>query len=109
SRTGSFPRGSRRGTPASRWMPGSGSRGRRQRPRPRTSAPGRPGARTRPPPPGSAYYRAFTETSYANGYVFDSALEIVAKERLGQDGVPDILAISLSTNDYVGDRRSAEH
>jgi predicted AlkP superfamily pyrophosphatase or phosphodiesterase len=52
--------------------------------------------------PGRAYYRAFTETSYANGYVFDSALEIVAKERLGQDGVPDILAISLSTNDYVG-------
>jgi len=52
--------------------------------------------------PGKAYYRAFTETAYANGYVFDSALEIVARERLGQDEIPDILAINLSTNDYVG-------
>ena len=52
--------------------------------------------------PGKAYYRAFTETSYANGYVFDSALEIVVREHLGQDEVPDILAINLSTNDYVG-------
>lgn len=52
--------------------------------------------------PGKAFYRALTETPYANGYVFDTAREIVAREHLGQDDAPDILAINLSTNDYVG-------
>jgi len=52
--------------------------------------------------PGKDFYKAFTATPYANQYVLDTARELVAREELGRDAVPDILAINLSTNDYVG-------
>jgi predicted AlkP superfamily pyrophosphatase or phosphodiesterase len=52
--------------------------------------------------PGPAFYKAFTYTPYANGYVLDTARELIRQEKLGQDETPDILAINLSTNDYIG-------
>ena len=52
--------------------------------------------------PGKAFYNAFTNTPFGNEYVLDTAREIVRQEKLGQDKIPDILAINLSTNDYVG-------
>jgi predicted AlkP superfamily pyrophosphatase or phosphodiesterase len=52
--------------------------------------------------PGKAFYRAFATTPFANDFVFDTARELISRERLGQDEIPDLLAISLSTNDYIG-------
>jgi predicted AlkP superfamily pyrophosphatase or phosphodiesterase len=52
----------------------------------------------------AANYNGFTLTPYANAFVFETAKRAVAAEKLGQrtDGVTDILAINLSTNDYIG-------
>ena len=51
----------------------------------------------------SELYRAFTLTPDANAYVFESAKRAVLSEKLGQHGAtPDLLALNLSTNDYVG-------
>lgn len=47
-------------------------------------------------------YRAFIFTPAANAMLFDAAAHAISAEHLGQDEVPDVLAISLSTNDYVG-------
>jgi predicted AlkP superfamily pyrophosphatase or phosphodiesterase len=52
--------------------------------------------------PGKAFYAAFTNTPYGNEYVLGTAEEILREEKLGQDEIPDILAINLSTNDYIG-------
>jgi predicted AlkP superfamily pyrophosphatase or phosphodiesterase len=52
--------------------------------------------------PGLNFYRAFTSSPYANEYVLETARQAVMAEHLGQDAVPDLLAINLSTNDYVG-------
>ena len=52
--------------------------------------------------PGKAFYAAFESTPYANEYVLETAEELIRREKLGQDAVPDILAINLSTNDYIG-------
>ncbi len=52
--------------------------------------------------PGKAFYGAFESTPYGNQYVLETAAELVRREKLGADGVPDLLAINLSTNDYIG-------
>jgi predicted AlkP superfamily pyrophosphatase or phosphodiesterase len=52
--------------------------------------------------PGPKFYAAFTATPFANRYVLDTAEEIVRQEKLGQDKIPDLLAINLSSNDYIG-------
>jgi len=52
--------------------------------------------------PGKAFYAAFESTPYANQYVLDTAEELIRKAELGQDAVPDLLAINFSTNDYIG-------
>lgn len=52
--------------------------------------------------PGKEFYRAFTTTPLANDYVLDSALELLGREGLGLDAVPDLLVINLSSNDYIG-------
>jgi predicted AlkP superfamily pyrophosphatase or phosphodiesterase len=52
--------------------------------------------------PGKDFYRAWATTPYANGYVLDTARRLIAAEKLGQDPIPDLLAINLSSNDYVG-------
>lgn len=52
--------------------------------------------------PGKAFYNAFTNSPFGNEYVLETAREILTREKLGQDEQPDILAINLSSNDYVG-------
>lgn len=47
-------------------------------------------------------YQPFTYAPDANEFVLRSALRAVAAEGLGADSIPDLLAINLSTNDYVG-------
>ncbi len=49
-----------------------------------------------------ANYRAFIDTPAANAFVFQTAERAIKEEGLGQHDDPDILAVSLSTNDYVG-------
>ncbi len=46
--------------------------------------------------------RAFALTPKGNDYVFSTAKRAIVAEKLGQDTVPDLLAINLSTNDYAG-------
>ena len=48
------------------------------------------------------YFRAFSNTPFANEYVFTTARKLISEEGLGQDEIPDILAINLSSNDYIG-------
>jgi len=52
--------------------------------------------------PGKDFYNAFTNSPFGNEYVLEMAREILTQEKLGQDELPDILAINLSSNDYVG-------
>lgn len=52
--------------------------------------------------PTTDNYRAFTFTPDANAFVFETARRAVLAEEMGKDQVPDLLAINLSTNDYVG-------
>ncbi|HEX2224972.1 MAG TPA: alkaline phosphatase family protein [Thermoanaerobaculia bacterium] len=52
--------------------------------------------------PGPAFYDAFTYTPFGNEYVLDTARELIRREGLGQDEVPDLLALNFSTNDYIG-------
>jgi len=48
-------------------------------------------------------YRAFTLTPAANAYVFSTAKQAVVAEKMGEQGdTPDLLAMVLATNDYVG-------
>ena len=50
-----------------------------------------------------ANYAAFTLTPAANDYVFATAKAAILAEKLGQRGdTPDLLALNLATNDYVG-------
>jgi predicted AlkP superfamily pyrophosphatase or phosphodiesterase len=51
---------------------------------------------------GKDYYAAFATTPFGNDYTLETARELVRRERLGQGEVPDLLAINLSSNDYVG-------
>jgi hypothetical protein len=50
----------------------------------------------------STNYGLFTLLPEANAFVFETARRAVRAEGLGQDEVPDLLGINLSTNDYVG-------
>jgi len=47
-------------------------------------------------------YFLFCLTPSANAFVFETARRAVIAEKLGQRGAPDLLAVNLSTNDYVG-------
>ncbi|NUL81520.1 MAG: alkaline phosphatase family protein [Armatimonadetes bacterium] len=57
---------------------------------------------TLPASPGQPLYKAFASSGYGNDYVFLTAMRAVEAEGLGADDTPDILAINLSTNDYIG-------
>ncbi len=50
----------------------------------------------------SANYHAFILNPAANAFVFESAQRAITAEKLGQRDTPDLLAISLSSNDYIG-------
>ncbi len=52
--------------------------------------------------PNAKYYNAFATTPFANEFVINSAERLIREEKLGQDEYPDILAINLSSNDYIG-------
>ena len=52
--------------------------------------------------PGKDFYAAFATTPFGNDYTLDTARELIRRERLGQGEVPDLLAINLSSNDYIG-------
>lgn len=45
---------------------------------------------------------AFTHTPFATQYELDAALAAIEGERLGDDAIPDLLAISLTPPDLVG-------
>ena len=51
---------------------------------------------------GKNKYRAWTTSAYGQQYVFDTVKTAITEEKLGQDDVPDLLAVNLATNDYVG-------
>jgi predicted AlkP superfamily pyrophosphatase or phosphodiesterase len=52
--------------------------------------------------PGADFYAAFATTPFGNDFTLDTARELIRRERLGQGEVPDLLAINLSSNDYIG-------
>lgn len=47
-------------------------------------------------------YSSFTVSSFGQEHAFATAQEAITQEQLGQDDVPDVLCLNLSTNDYVG-------
>ena len=51
--------------------------------------------------PGPAFYGSLLPSPFADALTLDFARAAIAAEGLGQDDVPDILAISLSGHDYV--------
>lgn len=52
--------------------------------------------------PGAAFYQAWTLSPGANAFTLDTAKAAVVSEHLGEDETPDLLAINLASNDYVG-------
>jgi len=57
---------------------------------------------SRPSRPGKDFYTALATTPFGNDFTLDTARELVRREGLGQGEVPDLLAINLSSNDYIG-------
>ena len=58
--------------------------------------------------PGPAFYGSLLPSPYADALTLDFARAAIKGEALGQDEVPDILAISLSGHDYVNHAYGAE-
>lgn len=58
--------------------------------------------------PGPAFYSALLRSPFADALALDFARAAIAGEQLGQDEVPDILAVSLSGHDYVNHAFGAE-
>lgn len=54
--------------------------------------------------PGTPVGEALRESGLGNEFLFRAAVDAVEAEGLGRDDVPDLLMLSLSTNDYVGHR-----
>ena len=52
--------------------------------------------------PGEAFYEAFAMTPFANQMVCDLAREAMDKENLGLHTDPDLLAVSFTANDLLG-------
>lgn len=48
------------------------------------------------------FLAAFAATPFQNEVVIDLAMRAVIEERLGQDDIPDLLAVGLSANDIAG-------
>lgn len=47
-------------------------------------------------------FEAFRTTPFANTYTFDFAKAAVENESLGKNTIPDFLAVSISSTDYIG-------
>ena len=58
--------------------------------------------------PGPAFYSAVMASPYGDALTLDFARAAIAGERLGQDDVPDILSVSLSSHDYINHAWSPE-
>jgi predicted AlkP superfamily pyrophosphatase or phosphodiesterase len=58
--------------------------------------------------PGPAFYEALLETPFGDDLTLAFARAAIEGEGLGRDGSPDILAVSLSSHDYVNHAFSAE-
>jgi predicted AlkP superfamily pyrophosphatase or phosphodiesterase len=58
--------------------------------------------------PGPAFYATLLATPYGDALTLDFARAAIRGEQLGADGAPDILAVSLSTHDYVNHAYGAE-
>lgn len=52
--------------------------------------------------PGRDFFTAFITSPHGNAHLLATAREIVSTQEMGRDGVPDLLAVGLSTNDYTG-------
>ena len=50
----------------------------------------------------AGFYDRVTRSPFGNDITLDAARRIIEHERLGQDAIPDLLVINLSSNDYVG-------
>lgn len=48
------------------------------------------------------FYQSFALTPFANAHLFDTAKAVINAEQLGANDVPDLLWLSLASNDYVG-------
>lgn len=51
---------------------------------------------------GAGKYASFKNTPYSGTYSFDFAKAAIENEKLGNNTVPDFLALSISTPDYIG-------
>ncbi len=58
--------------------------------------------------PGLNFYSSLLRGPFADALTLEFARAAVAGENLGQDGIPDILSVSLSGHDYVNHAFSAE-
>ena len=47
-------------------------------------------------------YESFKTTPFANSFTFDFAKSAIENESLGKNTVPDFLAVSISSTDYIG-------
>ncbi|HKB05258.1 MAG TPA: alkaline phosphatase family protein [Gemmataceae bacterium] len=52
--------------------------------------------------PGKAYYEALYNSPYGNDFLLELVKTAIVAEKLGQHDVPDLLAVSFSSNDIVG-------
>ena len=55
-----------------------------------------------PLPDGQSFYSNWQRTPWANEFVLDTAYSAIEANDMGKDGVPDLITINLSTNDYLG-------
>lgn len=53
-------------------------------------------------PHADRFYGAFGLTPFGNEFLVDTAMELVRQEHLGEDEIPDVLALGFSTNDGTG-------
>jgi predicted AlkP superfamily pyrophosphatase or phosphodiesterase len=51
---------------------------------------------------GKAYYDALYNSPFGNDFLLEFVKAAVTAEKLGQDGTPDLLTVSFSSNDSVG-------
>lgn len=58
--------------------------------------------------PGPAFYASLLPSPFGDALTLDFARAAIAGESLGQDEIPDILSISLSSHDYINHAYGAE-
>jgi hypothetical protein len=52
--------------------------------------------------PGREYYETLEASPFGNDLILDVAVRAIEAEQLGRDDVPDLLALSFSSNDIIG-------